>query len=94
VAFRGRQPVTVDVPIKDKAGATLRVEPKVVDRNTWEIVPFDRLRQDAKASIARLVERQNNPADIKVFDRQAPPSRQPMFQSRGRDRDHGRERSL
>lgn len=92
VAFRGRKPVTVDVPVKDDAGKTLGTQRQAVERNSWEIVQFDRLRDDAKAGVRRAVERQDNPATLKVFDRKAPSasvSRQveaPSSQKRERQR--------
>ena len=44
---------------------------ETVDRNTWEVVQFDRLRSDAKASVLKAAAQQETPANIKVFDRTA-----------------------
>jgi putative DNA primase/helicase len=74
VAFAGRRSVNVDVPVKDAAGHTLRTEARTVDRNSWEVVQFDRLREEAKASVLSAVHRQHNPAGLKVFDRGASPT--------------------
>ncbi|MGN6424275.1 MAG: LPD7 domain-containing protein [Asticcacaulis sp.] len=71
LAFRGRQPVSVDAPVNDVAGKTIHTKKQAVDRNAWEIVQFDRLREDAKASVLKAVERQDQPARLKVFDRSA-----------------------
>jgi len=76
IAFRGRQPVSVDMPIKDDHGQTVRTERQTVERNRWEVVRFDRLREDAKVSVAKALHRQDNPATLKVFDRSARPSSQ------------------
>ncbi len=74
VSFKGRQPVSVDVPIKDMAGNVLRTERQTVDRNSWSVVQFDRLREDAKASAMTASQRQQKPADLKVFDRSVAPA--------------------
>lgn len=74
VAFAGRRSVSVDVLVKDTAGQTLRTEPRLVDRNSWDVVQFDRLRDEAKASVLSAVHRQQNPAELKVFDRGASPA--------------------
>lgn len=68
LAYKGRQAVTVDVPIKDAKGDLVRTERQSVNRNTWDALPFERLREDARASVLRAVERQERPADLKVFD--------------------------
>lgn len=95
VVFRGRRPVEVDAPVRDSKGETVRTERKTVDRNTWEIVPFDRLRDEAKASAAKAVDRQNNPAGLKVFDPAAQPSRQPRVdRGTGQRRDRTKERAV
>jgi hypothetical protein len=73
VAFRGRQRVTVDVAVRNEKGEKLGTEKKDVDRNTWEVVRFDKLREDAKVSVLKAVERQENPAALKIFDRSARP---------------------
>ena len=72
VAFKGRQTVTVDEPVKDLAGKTVAFEKKEVDRNTWEIVGFDRLRDTAKTRVEQAANRANQPADLRVYDRRAP----------------------
>jgi putative DNA primase/helicase len=92
VAFSGRKPVSVDVPIRDEAGKTIRTEKKVVDRNTWQVVQFDRLREEAKASVLTAVHRQQNPAELKVFDRSAQPAK-PTLDLR-RSRGQAPERTL
>ncbi len=90
IAFKGRNRVTVDVPVKDGAGNTVRTDQKTVDRNTWEVVPFDRLRADAKAAVLKAVERQVDPGKIKVFDRSAksaiPPLELKTERSRSKER--------
>ncbi len=86
VAFKGRQPVEVDVKVRDDRGEIIRTERKTVDRNTWEVIKFDRLREDSKASVTRAVERQNNPAAFKVFDPQATPAPAPAPQRSERSR--------
>ncbi len=74
LAFKGRQTVTVDDPVRDENGKTIRFEKKEVDRNTWEIVGFDRLRDEAKTRVTAAAERAHRPADLRVFDRAAPRS--------------------
>ena len=74
VAFRGRKPVAVDVPVKDDKGETIRTERQTVERNRWEIVPFDRLREDARVAVRQAVARQDNPVTLRVFDRKAAPA--------------------
>lgn len=74
LAFRGRRPVEVDVQLRDGRGNVSGTERQTVDRNTWEVVKFDRLRDEAKASLAKALDRQNNPAALKVFDVSAPSS--------------------
>lgn len=86
LAFRGRRDVTVDVPIKDDAGAVIGSEPKVVNRNAWEVVQFDKLREDAKAKVVEAAQRVDNPAKIKVFDHEAAAPPAPPIQSRERER--------
>ena len=71
IVYRGRKPVTVDVPVKDEAGRTVEIKFATVDRNSWEVVQFDRLRSDAKASVLKAVEQQNAPGNIKILDRSA-----------------------
>ena len=92
VAFKGRQPVSVDVPTLDQAGKVVRTERQTVDRNTWDVVPFERLREQAKASVLKAVQRQENPADLKVFDRSTRPVKPTLDLTRQPSR--GRERSL
>ncbi len=92
VAFRGRQPVEVDVPIKDGKGLTGRIERKIVDRNTWEVVQFERLREEAKASVAKAVSRQNDPAALQVFDPAAKPARAAPEPAPSRERERSTAR--
>jgi len=73
VAFKGRQPVSVDVQVRDAGGAQIGTEQRLVNRNSWEIVQFDRLRAEARSAILKAVQRQENPAQLQVFDRKAPP---------------------
>ncbi len=94
VAFRGRQPVEVDVAIRDGKGEVVRTDRKTVDRNTWEVVKFDRLRAESKASVATALDRQNNPASLKVFDPTARPAQPAQEQKRSRAREVPRERTL
>ncbi len=77
VAFRGRQPVEVDVDLKDGKGHVTGTERQTVTRNAWEVVQFEKLREDAKASVARALDRQDNPAKLKVFDPSARPATLP-----------------
>lgn len=90
VAFRGRQRVTVDVAIRNNKGDKVGTEKREVDRNTWEVVRFDKLREEAKASVLKAVERQENPAALKVFDRSARP--EPRRPNVSPDIQKGRER--
>jgi putative DNA primase/helicase len=95
VVFRGRQPVEVDVPVRNAAGEVVRTDRKTVERNTWEVVKFDRLRDEAKASVAKALDRQNNPASLKVFDPKARPAPQPKPEPvKARPRDKPKERTL
>ena len=66
----------------------------MVERNTWEVVQFDRLREEAKASVAQAVERQNNPATLKVFDRSAKSATPSTEPQKVRTRERARERSV
>jgi len=92
LAFKGRQSVTVDVPVNGPDGTPVQSNKQTVDRNSWEIVRFDRLREEAKASVLKAVERQGEPARLKVFDRNARP---PVAREEPRqDRLRSRERNL
>lgn len=91
VAFRGRAPVEVKVPVEDRDGRVVRSEWKTVDRNRWEVLRFDRLHDDAKAALAKAIERQTHPAEFKVFDRDAPPVPRWRLREAPRDRGPGRE---
>lgn len=72
VVYRGQNPVEVDIKVKGEKGVPPRTERRTVERNTWEIVQFERLRDDAKVSVDRALERQEKPGGLKVFDRSAP----------------------
>jgi putative DNA primase/helicase len=93
VVYKGRHPVTVDVPVKDKAGKVVAMEPTEVVRNSWEVVQLDRLRKDAQVKVMEAVKRQEDPGKLKVFDRSAPSTRRPMeverYPGRARERAMG-----
>lgn len=72
LAFRGRESVSVKAPVRDNDGKSLGVAWQAAERNLWDIVPFDRLRADAKARVHDQIQRQEEPANLRVFDRQAP----------------------
>jgi putative DNA primase/helicase len=94
VVYRGQKPVEVDVKVRNADGDILGTRRQTVERNTWEVVPFDRLRDEAKASVTKAIERQNNPAALKVFDRAAKPAAPtPEPQNPGR-RERSRERIM
>jgi len=92
IVYRGQTPVEVDVKVRDARGEVLRSERQTALRNTWEVVQFDQLREEAKASVIKAVERQNNPGALKVFDRTAKPSVHAVDPKQARQRD--RERSM
>lgn len=94
VVYRGQKPVEVDVKVRNNEGEVLGTKRTTVERNTWEVVQFDRLREEAKASVRQAIERQNNLAALKVFDRSAKPqapSNGPVTSGR---RERNRERSV
>ena len=93
IAFRGRHPMAIDVDVKNRKGEVTGTEKQTVARNSWEVVQFDRLREDAKASVARAVDRQNHPAALKVFDpsvRPLAPAPAPIGQKSRTRADRGR----
>ena len=92
VAYRGRKPVTVDLSIKDESGQTVGTKRGTVDRNTWEVVQFDRLRSDTKASVLKAAAQQETSGNIKVFDRTAKSVTPPI--DRRTERSRTRERTL
>jgi len=71
LAFRGRESVSVKAPVRDDDGKSLGLAWQGAERNRWDVVPFDKLREEAKARVLDQVSRQERPADIQVFDRQA-----------------------
>ena len=77
LAFKGRRTVTVDEPVRNESGKVVSHEKKDVDRNTWEMVGFDRLRDSAKVRVQAGADRAEKPAELRVFDRHAP-SRAPQ----------------
>ncbi len=91
LAFKGRQTVTVIDPIRDEADRVIRTEKKEVDRNTWEAVGFDRLRDVAKARVLEAAGRAAQPADLRVFDRTADRRQAPTVAVH-RDRQSSKER--
>ena len=72
LAFRGRESVSVKAPVRDDDGKSLGLAWQGAERNRWDVVPFDKLREEAKARVLDQVSRQERPADIRVFDRKAP----------------------
>ncbi len=92
IAFKGRQSVEADVAVKNREGKVLRTARQTVERNRWEIVPFDRLREASKASVLKAIQRQESPAELKVLDRSARPGALPLDLKRQPGR--GRERTI
>lgn len=92
LAFRGRESVSVKAPVRDEDGKSLGMAWQGAERNRWDVVPFDKLREEAKARVLDQVNKQERPADIRVFDRQAP-SRAPIT-SVSVERPSQRERTI
>ena len=72
LAFRGRETVSIKAPIRDETGKSMGTAHRDVERNMWNVVPLDRLRDDAKARVLEAVRKQDRPANMRVFDRSAP----------------------
>ncbi|MGN6210543.1 LPD7 domain-containing protein [Asticcacaulis sp.] len=53
LAFRGQKPVTVTVKVPSQDGKGIRLEKREVERNAWEAVKLDRLRDSVRERIAR-----------------------------------------
>ena len=96
VVYRGQRPVEVDIKSPDAKDNVTGPVRKTVERNSWEVVQFDRLQQDARESVARVVERQENPGNLRVFDRSAPQRQQSkaMAPANERLRQRTHERNL
>ena len=92
LAFRGRESVSIKAPVRDEDGKSMGVAWQGAERNLWDVVPFDRLRADAKARVLDQFRKQEAPADIRVFDREAPSrATAPTLQV---DRQRNRERGV
>ncbi|HWU49219.1 MAG TPA: LPD7 domain-containing protein [Asticcacaulis sp.] len=72
VAYGGRRTVSIDRPIKDNDGQVIGSEKAEVTRNSWDVVKFDRIREDAKAGVVKAAQRVERPAMVRVYDRSAP----------------------
>ena len=71
LAYRGRKPVEIDVPVKDRSGRVTGVQKETVQRNSWELVPFERLRLDVQKRVERAATRSGLAPEIRVYDRSA-----------------------
>ena len=66
LAFRGRQPVTVNVKVPNEDGQGTRLEKREVERNAWEAVKFDVLRQATREKVTDVVKRDFRPANNRL----------------------------
>lgn len=85
LAFGGRQDVTVHTAITDATGKVTGHEAKVVNRNAWEIVQFDKLRDEGKAKVLEAAQRKDQPSTIQVFDKPVAPNKAAPTVSRERE---------
>jgi putative DNA primase/helicase len=85
LAFGGRQDVTVQTAITDATGKVTGHEAKVVNRNAWEIVQFDKLRDEGKAKVLEAAQRKDQPSTIQVFDKPVAPTKAAPTVSRERE---------
>lgn len=71
VAYGGRKTVTIDRPIKDNDGQVIGSEKAEVTRNSWDVVKFDRIREDAKVRVVKAAQVVEKPAMLRVYDKGA-----------------------
>lgn len=74
LAFRGRQPVTVTVKVSSDNGKDVRFEKREVERNAWEAVKFDQLRDITRLKVQSLGLAQARPDAPAQKDRRQGPS--------------------
>jgi putative DNA primase/helicase len=92
VACGGRKTVTIDRPIKDNDGQVVGSEKAEVTRNSWDVVKFDRLREDAKAGVLKAAQSVERPAMVRVYDSSA--SSEASMQPFRQQHERGREKRM
>lgn len=53
VAFGGRTPVRSERPVRNETGKVLGLKQVELMRNSWDIITFERLRDDAQALVVK-----------------------------------------
>ena len=64
LAFRGQKTVTISVKVPSEDGKGVRLEKRDVERNAWEAVQLDRLRETVRAKVGRQVRSSTRPGPL------------------------------